>query len=377
MQAENPTSILWLTENYYPNTGGMAQSCDRIVQGLRDSGLNISLVHFRPAKTYEKLKMVKNGFNLVFPVGEDEGHIFNLLYDFLCSPTISYKFSHIVAFGGYLPLLGAPILSKLLNIPLISMLRGNDFDLALFSAKKREMLFYALNHSKIICTVSTENKIKIEKLIVHSDIRFIPNGIGMMSWEPHLSESNRSVSWKNDNVPKNKKVIGIFGHLKPKKGIDFFIDSIIRSGNGDKLFLLITGELYPEILEKLELSGVQYHISPFLNRYELLAWYPICDIVAIPSFYDGMPNVLLEAGALGIPIISANVGGMKDILEDNETGFLFHPGDREACSEAIIRFLRSEKKILIKMGQILKQLIEKNYNLEVEIGNYLKIFQAK
>jgi glycosyltransferase involved in cell wall biosynthesis len=366
--------ILWLTENYFPNTGGMAQSCDRIVQGLRDAGLEIGLVHFRNTKSKEKFKVVKNGFNLIFPVGDDEGHCYNLLYNYLTNHSNQFQFSSIVAFGGYLPLLGAPVISKLLKLKLVSFLRGNDFDLALFSPKKREILYYALTNSEAICVVSQEHAHKIEKLINHQNIRYIPNGIDLNNWEPHKSELDRAMEWKTNHVPENKKIIGVFGHLKPKKGIEFFIDSIIRSGKADEIFLLITGEIYPEIKEKLDLSGLQYFISPFLDRFELLAWYPICDAVAIPSFYDGMPNVLLEAGALGIPVIAANTGGMKDVLTDNGTGFLFHPGDMEACANSVVQFLEAEPEKLAKIKNKLKYLIANQYNNRIETENYLKLF---
>jgi glycogen synthase len=374
MQIDTPKVILWLTENYYPNKGGMAQSCDRIVQGLRDAGINIGLVHFRNTKSKEKFKLVKNGFDLVFPIGADEGHCYNLLYNHLINPSMQFHFLAIVAFGGYLPLLGGPVLSKLMDIPMLSFLRGNDLDLALFSPKKREMLFFAFNNSRCICTVSTEQADKVRKLVKHPHVRFIPNGIDLNDWEPHKSEKELAMTWKSAHIPSHKRVIGVFGHLKPKKGLEFFIDSIVRSGNADGIFLLITGEIYPEIQEKLDLSGLQYFISPFLDRFELLAWYPLCDTVAIPSFYDGMPNVLLEAGALGIPVIAANTGGMKDVLEDNITGYLFHPGDIETCSDAINRFMSSDRIRLEEMAKNIKHVIENKYNSRIEIGNYLKMF---
>lgn len=375
MAVNETKSILWLTENYYPNTGGMAQSCDRIVQGLRDSGISIGLVHFRTAKSKLKLKIVRNGFNLSFPFSDDSGHSYNVLYDFLVNPAFQFKFSHIVAFGGYLPLLGTPVLSKLLSIPLHSLLRGNDLDLSLFAAKKREFLFYALQNSKTICTVSKEQLFKVQQLSNHTNIKYVPNGINLSDWQPLKSENERASSWKKEHVSEKKKVIGIFGHLKPKKGIEFFIDSIIRSGNSGDLFLLITGEIYPEIKAKLESAAIDYHISPFMDRFDLLAWYPICDAVAIPSFYDGMPNVLLEASALSIPIIASNIGGMKDILKDGENGFLFHPGDEEGCANSIRRFVEADNVFLQDMGKKAQQIIELAYNHEIEIKQYLEIFQ--
>jgi len=375
MIPETLPTILWLTENYFPNRGGMAQSCDRIIQNLREKGLFIGLVHFRSTKNKLKLKTVQNGFHLTFPVDEDAGHAYNVLFAFLSNPSFQYNFTHIVAFGGYLPLLGAPIISKLFNIPLISMLRGNDFDAFLFSAKKRDFLLYALENSKTICTITKDQKAKIEKLIQHNDIQYIPNGIELDEWIPHKSELERSANWKNENISPNKKVIGVFGHLKPKKGMDFFIDSISRSGIGNQLFLLISGEIYPGLEEKLKALEIDYFISPFLDRYELLAWYPICDAVAIPSYYDGMPNVLLEAAALSIPIIASKVGGMKDALMDQIHGFLFHPGDEESCADSISQFVASNREKLNIMGKNCKKLIIKNYTTDNESNNYIKIFK--
>jgi glycosyltransferase involved in cell wall biosynthesis len=352
----------------------MAQSCDRIVKGLRDAGLGIGLVHFRNTKSKEKFKIVKNGFELVFPVGDDEGHCYNLLYEYITNPCLGYKITHIVAFGGYLPILGAPIISKLSGLPLITMFRGNDLDLAIFSPKKREMLFYAINNSETVCTVSLEHKRKLARLTNHHNIKYIPNGINVEEWEPHLSELVRAKEWRNQFVSQHIKVIGVFGHLKAKKGIEFFIESIGRTGFSDKIFLLVTGETYPEIVQKMEHFGLKYHILPFLDRYELLTWYSVCDSVAIPSFYDGMPNVLLEAGALGIPVISSNTGGMKDVLSNNETGFMFHPGDIEACACAITRFINQDEESFKKMKERIKKHIINEYNSDIENENYLNLF---
>jgi glycosyltransferase involved in cell wall biosynthesis len=375
MQAENKSAILWLTENYYPNRGGMAQSCDRIVQSLRNKGLFIGLVHFRSTKNKKKLKAVQNGFYLSFPVDEDAGHAYNILFAFLSNPSLKFRFTHIAAFGGYLPLLGAPILSKLFDIPLVSMLRGNDFDIFLFSAKKRDFLIYALENSSTICTVTRDQKNKVERLFQHTDIQYIPNGINLTDWQAYKSEMDQANKWKLEFVDPNKRIIGIFGHLKPKKGMDFFIDSILLSGNANKVFLLITGEIYPELAGKLESANIDFYLLPFLDRYELLSWYPVCDAVAIPSFYDGMPNVLLEAASLSVPLIASHVGGMKDMLKDEEHGFLFHPADEEDCGRAIRKFVESDDKTLKQIGKNCADLIALHYTDDIESDNYIKIFQ--
>jgi glycogen synthase len=376
MEPSGTKTILWLTENYFPNTGGMAQSCDRIVQNLRDAGLYIGLVHFRNTKSAIKFKQIRNGFNLIMPASEGEGHCFNQLCNYLENPQFQFLITHIVAFGGYLPIIGAPILAKFYQVPLITMLRGNDFDLSLFAPKRRDVLFYALNNSLVVCTVASLHKQKIEKLTGHKNVQFIPNGIDVSNWQPHKSELDIAYARRLKLSEGGCRIIGVFGHLKPKKGIEFLVDSIVRSGHSEKLFLLITGEVYPQIKEKLEGAGLQYLILPFMDRFELLSVYPTCDAIAIPSFYDGLPNVLLESCALGIPVLAANTGGISDVFSKEGYPFLFHPGDEEACAQTLINFLKTNQNDLLEIGQRLKVMVTESFNKELETRRYLSIFNS-
>src|SRR5205085_1366985 len=124
---------------------------------------------------------------------------------------------------------------------------------------------------------------------------------------------------------KGRRTIGLFGQLKRKKGALELIEAILESGEAARFHLLCAGEIEPEVQAILhgardELSST---VEPPLDRYELLGRYPACDLVALPSHYDGTPNVLLEAGALSVPVLSSTAGGMGDLLREGEHGFLF------------------------------------------------------
>ncbi len=367
--------LLWLTENYFPNRGGMAQSCDRITHTLKSLGVLIDIVHFTNRKNVFRTDNVFNGSYTAFPFEEDESHTLNLLWNFLNLPANSNKkYSHIVAYGGSLSILAAPVFAKWLSIPLITLVRGNDFDQAVFSAKRRDTLFYALQNSYHVCVVSTDKLFKIKQLISDVNISYIPNGINTQEWKPLASDLKRAEQWKKMNTANDKKIIGLFGFLKAKKGLNFFIDSIVKAGKTDNIHLLITGENSEEISKQLTDSNISSSFLPFLDRFELLAYYPVCDAIAIPSFYDGMPNVLLEACALGIPVIASNVDGMKDVLIDNNHGFLFQPFDSEGCADAICKFLNTKDVDLKKIGNRCIELITNQYTHLHEARNYFDLF---
>lgn len=280
----------------------------------------------------------------------------------------------MIAFGGYLPILAAPVFSKWMEIPLITLIRGNDFDLNIFSHKKRELLLYALENSSQICSVSSEKATKIRKLVPNKNVHFITNGIDLSNWKLYDSENRIKAKWLKNSDLKNKRLIGIFGHLKQKKGIELFIRAIQKSNYSEKIHLLLVGEIEEKNIELLNELEIKYTLLQFLDRYELLPFYAASDVVAIPSHYEGMPNVLLEAGSLARTFIASKVDGMDDVLED-ENSFLFQVGNLEQCTKAIRRFMKTNNDELVEKGQKIAEEIKKKYTHSIETNQYIDLLK--
>lgn len=142
--ATSAPRLLWLTEHYPPSRGGMSESCDRIVGALRARGLHIDLVHFsRHAITPKQLQR-QCGLELVLPVDADAGHLLRCAYNDISALHQEHSYSHVVVFGGALSLLAGPVYAAWLNVPLVTLLRGNDFDVGVFGERRREVLRDAL-----------------------------------------------------------------------------------------------------------------------------------------------------------------------------------------------------------------------------------------
>ena len=152
----------------------------------------------------------------------------------------------------------------------------------------------------------------------------------------------RSTRRPGETQRGDRLTLGLFGQLKAKKGGVFLLDALLRSGVADRFHLLLAGWMAPDMEAWLAEHELEHTALPFLDRYELLPWYAACDFIAIPSFYDGLPNVLVEAAALGVPLIASRVDGMADVLTDGETAFLFDPGDEPRAAWALQRAARLE-----------------------------------
>lgn len=369
--------ILWLTQNYPPSKGGMAESCDRIVYHLRKAGLQVDVLHLFERATHPKVRTTQGGSEFIFPIDADIAHTYNLVWNFLEKQQSHNHWTHLVAFGGYLPILAAPVLKAWLNISLITCIRGNDFDAAIFSPKRREVLYEALRSSSAVATVSQDKKYKIETLFPDLKVYFTPNGIDNNTWHAQDSDHAQAQNWKQTHIKPEHRLIGLFGHLKEKKGVLFFLKAMAAAQLHTQFHLLFVGELAEEVQNYLTENQEYFHYThyPFMDRFSLLPYYLACDALAIPSFYDGMPNVLLEAGALGIPFIAAKVAGMKDVLEDKTHGFLFEPSDTKAAMQALYDFSTAPQEVLKAQGSAIQAHISQQYGIEQETNRYLGIFE--
>lgn len=385
--ASTQTRVIWLTENYYPNKGGMAQSCDRIVHNLRNQGILVDVIHFSNRVEHNKIENVQNGKNIAFAMHPDIAHSLNLVWAFIenyqeeLDQKQQIAITHLVAFGGYVPLLATPVFSAWLQVPYIVLLRGNDFDTGIFSPKRQEILKNALQQAARVCVVSKDKQYKINKLFPVVKVSHIPNGINLNEWALLASDQKKAKDWRKQQISLTqatpKKVLGMFGHLKSKKGVLFFLEALKLSGKLPHIHLLIVGDMTEAVQNFLDTHAqtLTYTHYPFMERFALLPYYAACDLVAIPSYYDGLPNVLMEAGGLGIPFIASEVAGMADFLINQIHGFLFKPGNMEQCRDAIRQMFTSPVEKLKEMGKNCRVMVQDQLNDQNETALYVQVLQ--
>lgn len=369
-----PCSLL-LSEHYPPARGGMAQSCDRIVFGMRREGANIDVLHVtrRLRGLHDEAKL--GGRYIGFPLGDDPAHGLNLLWNYLESRHPERKYGSIIAFGGTIPLLAGPVISRWMNLPLISLFRGNDFDTALFSPKRSEIVQRAIEASAAIAVVTREKKEKIERLYPGARVAWITNGLDLEEWRIERVDLERGLAWRQANVAGDRRVIGVIGQIKRKKGVLFLLESLLRTALVDRFHFLFVGDVDEEAATFLEANRERLHYShvPFIDRFNLLPWYAASDMIAIPSFYDGTPNVLVEGTALGIPMLASRAGGMGDHLVDGVHGITFAPGDPHECRHALHRAAIATDEDLRRFAAACRTLASESFDSRLEARHYLNL----
>jgi glycosyltransferase involved in cell wall biosynthesis len=365
---------LWLTETYPPARGGMAQSCDRIVRHLRQAGAVIDVAHLDRRHADFTVELRAHGADLLGPVDEDPAHALERLWALVERRHAQAPYTHVVAFGGQIPLVGAPVWAAWLGLPLVTLLRGNDFDLGIFTPRRADTVRAALAASACVCTVTRDQARRVRALVPETPVVFTPNGIDHADWTILPADEQRGRQWRQAHVAAGQRVLGLFGQLKQKKGARFFLEALAASGVADRFHLLIVGDVEPALADWLRehQATVAASLLPFRDRFELLPLFAAADLVAIPSFYDGMPNVLLEAAVLGRPLLASDAGGMRDVL-DTESALLFAAGDAGACRRTLALAADLPDAKLALMAERARARARAEFDVNHETARYLRV----
>ena len=154
-------------------------------------------------------------------------------------------------------------------------------------------------------------------------------------------------------IQPDQTVMGLVSKLWKGKGHEVLIEAVsLLVERGFQIKLLIVGEetLELELKKKVQQQGLQDVVvftGFWSNVPEITA---ILDIFVLPSFYEGMGRVVLEAMAAGKPVVASGVGGLTELVKDEVTGYLVPAGDVEALAERLEKLI-SDPDLRRRMGE--------------------------
>lgn len=351
--------IFWITANHPPDTGGMARSSERIVNGLRDRGHSVTVLH-----------LSENDF----PEAADNGLVVTSGARYQAEPERLFwqhrdamARSVIAGFGGTHAGYYAVIWARWLKRKSLVLYRGNDFDRIIHDLKRGWITHAILAGADLVGAVSTEMASRIRTLR-EKPVLYTPNSVEPAEWTLLKSDISRSAAFRDSIGRGEKRVIAMFGDLKSKKGLDIALALFTTYEFQERAMLLTVGNISDLMSERLAsgLGTAWFHV-PYQKRENMALYYAASDIVFLPSFYDGMPNVLLEAMALGKVIVASRAGAFPDVIRDGENGFLFRTGDMADAARTMNRALNlKEADRTAMVGSAIKTVAE-DFNPQKEI----------
>jgi glycosyltransferase involved in cell wall biosynthesis len=192
--------------------------------------------------------------------------------------------------------------------------------------------------------------------------------------DPLLSSSRKRIFRYS---PLKLIAIGRFHWIKCYNYLLDALGKLKTLGYSIKLTLIAQGDMPEEILFQLHDLNLNSEVEWVngLPHSLVLQKMEEHDVMVLPSVEEGIANVVLEAMMIGLPVISTDCGGMKEVIKNGENGFLVPVRDPQAITDAIIKFSQlsdDEIKIITKRAQL---TIDQYFNKEQSVKEFIKLYQ--
>ena len=137
----------------------------------------------------------------------------------------------------------------------------------------------------------------------------------------------------------HERVIGYVGRLVPEKGVDVLLDAfaqVAHALSATRLLLVGEGPTRDALQRQTQALGLEDRVIFAGPQHDIVPFYLLADVIAIPSLYEPFGNVAVEAMAGARPVVASRVGGLADTVLDGECGRLVPPSDADALAQALL-----------------------------------------
>lgn len=258
------------------------------------------------------------------------------------------------------------VAGRLAGVPvLLATLHNSLFDYDIRPARRRAYLFverlmFRLA-DRIICVSDALRQHAIKEAGVDpTKVITIHNGIDVDS----LTRQSTGAVVRNTYGPG--PIVVSVGRLTDQKGHRYLIEAVpflIREWPGLRCLIVGDGDLHDPLQESIAHFGVGAHCILVGVTAQIAGIVAAADVFVLPSVSEGFPFVLLEALALGKPVVASNIAGVTEIIDDGTTGLLVPPRDSRALAGGIARLLR-DSDLARCIGEAGQDMVRERFSAE-------------
>lgn len=391
-------SILMVIERFSPIIGGAETQCLQISEAMIKKGLDVSVVTKRWFVYLKKKEVFGSGLT-VFRIGIPKGGRFSdyfsglSLLGFLIRNLKKFDIFYIN--GGLANIFGSTAIlwGKILGRKVVAKLEtpGELFfsGAKALSPKKfvhpliRARLAIAKKADFFIAQTPEIKEQLLELKIKEKRIKFITNSVDTDFFSLSKSESEKIALRKKWSLPLQKVIVVFCGRLAKRKGLTFLLDVWHKKGFKKAVLILVgSGENQPDsiesqlkkIIEEQKIKTVCFLGSK--KREEVKELLKASDIFIYPSIHpEGTALSVLEAMAVGLPVVASDIGGLKDIVKNGQDGFLFPAKNIKALGNVLTKLI-DRAELRKDFGRNGRDKVFHNYSTEKIVDNYLKFFNS-
>ena len=215
----------------------------------------------------------------------------------------------------------------------------------------------------------------IEQGIAAEKIRVVYNGVDLDKFVPCARRDRAKCAL---GLPADALVVGVVAHLSEKKGHKWFLESIaplLRDQPKLRVILLGEGELRAALEAQVRALNLGERVVFAGFQFDVVPWMNAMDIVVLPSLSkEGFGRVLVEAGAMSLPIVGSDIGGIGEVIVPDETGFIVAPGDVAALHGALALLIEN-RELRAKLGAAGRARAQREFSQERMVAQTERVYR--
>ncbi|MCP4189074.1 MAG: glycosyltransferase family 4 protein [Planctomycetaceae bacterium] len=239
---------------------------------------------------------------------------------------------------------------------------------------RRTPLYYNIDrwclkhYDRVLCVSEDLESECLNLGVVPNKCRLIKNGIDVSQYARSRSDESHSNS--------GNLVLGAMGRLSQEKGFDILIRAVKQLVDaGQPVQLLIAGDgdeksSLARLIQELQLDS---HVKLLGHVANPKAFFQKLDMFVLSSLREGLPNVLLEAMAMSVPVVATRIAGVPKLISHGENGLLVAPDSAEALESAMLDLVQ-EPALRARLGVSGRRTVEEDFNFATRIEKVVEIY---
>lgn len=274
---------------------------------------------------------------------------------------------------GYKSNLLGRLAARHVGIPIVSVSRGwtgENFKVSCYEAVDRVHLRLM---DRVVCVSAGQAERVMRAGVSRHRIRIIRNSARLNAFDYADPAGERKL---RGLIKCDGPIIAAAGRLSPEKGFHVLVEAaraVVQQVPDARFVLFGDGPERARLVARIRECELGQHFFLAGFRGDLDALLPWANLVALSSFTEGLPNVVLEACAAGVPVVATAVGGVPEIIEDGENGFLVRHGDANSLAQRIVDLLASPE-LAQALGANARRRMHEEFSFAAQARAYEAMF---
>jgi glycosyltransferase involved in cell wall biosynthesis len=210
------------------------------------------------------------------------------------------------------------------------------------------------------------------RMVREEQLSILGNGIDVAAWEP---DAQARSAMRRLLALENEFLWIAAGRLEPVKDYPTLLRAFACAPQKARLLVLGAGPQQSELIALAAQLGLEQRVRFLGFEPNVEPWMQAADGFVLSSRYEGLPMVLLEAGACGVPAVATDVPGTREVVSDGVNGFLGEAGDPYSMGDAMTRLMSIPAEERHAMGERARQRVIAEFSLETVLNRWERLYE--